>query len=129
VRVEEHDPDLVVPSSYEDLDSVGYLGGHGLGELLNLEQEATEVALGRAGRLTSLLRCPRLNAFVVGELVYLLEMETVVVAALLGVNPFDQPALDDLKRLTYGLAGRVGFEGGRADAQRWLARKEAAHVV
>lgn len=129
IRVEDHGAEVVVPTSYEDLEQVGYLGGHGLGELVNLEQQATELALARAGRPTSTLVCPGINAFVLGQLLYLFEMEAVIIGGLLGVNPFDQPGLEDGKQLTYGLAGRPGYEGRRADVQRWLARKEGRRVL
>jgi hypothetical protein len=39
------------------------------------------------------------------------------------------PAADDERQLTYGLAGRPGFEGMRAEAQRWLGRKDARWIV
>jgi glucose-6-phosphate isomerase len=129
IRVEEHDDDVPVPKSYEDLGSVSYLGGTTLGTLMNMEQQGTELALAKAGRMTSTIVCPRLNAFVVGQLVYLFELETVVTAGLLNVNAFDQPGVEESKQLTYGLAGRPGYEAKRADVQRWTAKKETRYVL
>ena len=129
VRVEDHGPEVTVPKSYEDLESVSYLGGLGLGELVNVEHQATELALAKAGRLSSTIICPRVHGFALGQLFYLLEMEAVVLAELLGVNPFDQPGLEEGKQLAYGLAGRPGAEARRAEVQRWVARKEARYVV
>jgi glucose-6-phosphate isomerase len=39
-------------------------------------------------------------------LIVLLEMETVVVAELLGIDPFDQPAVEDGKRLAWEYLSR-----------------------
>ena len=129
VRVEDHGAELTVPRSYEDIERIAYLGGLGLGALVNMEQQATELALATAGRPSSTIVCPRVHAFTLGQLFYLFEMEAVVMAHLLAVNPFDQPGLDEGKQLTYGLAGRAGAEARRADVQRWVAKKEARYVV
>jgi glucose-6-phosphate isomerase len=129
LRVEEHGAEIEIPRAYDDLESVGYLGGHRLGALLNMEQQGTELALAKAGRMTSTIVCPRVSPFVVGQLLHLLETEAVVTAGLLGVDPFDQPGIEEGKALTWGLAGRPGFEGKRADVQRWAARKDAHYVV
>jgi len=51
VRVEDHGRELSIPTAYGDLDGVGYLGGNGLGGLLNMEQRATELALVQQSRM------------------------------------------------------------------------------
>jgi glucose-6-phosphate isomerase len=129
VHVEHQGAELTVPKSYEDLDSVAYLGGLGLGALVNMERQATELALAKARRPSATIVCPRVHGFVLGQLFYLLETEAVVMADLLAVNPFDQPGLEEGKQLTYGLAGRTGAEGRRAEVQRWVAKKEARYVL
>jgi glucose-6-phosphate isomerase len=129
VRVEDLEPDVTVPKSYEDLETIAYLGGLGIGALGNLEQQATELALAKARRPSATLRCPRVRGFAVGQLVQLLETTAVVLADLLAVNPFDQPGLEEGKQLAYGLAGRAGAEGRRAEVQRWAAKRESRYVV
>jgi glucose-6-phosphate isomerase len=129
VRVEDHGVRLEVPHGYGDLESVGYLGGRTLGDLLNLEQRATEVSLARVGRLTTTLRLPALNAFTLGQLFYLLEVQTAFAGTLYRVNPFDQPGIEGCKRLIYGLAGRRGFEEKRAEVEAWMQRKSPRYVI
>jgi glucose-6-phosphate isomerase len=129
IRVEDHGTDLLVPTSYEDLETVAYLGGIGLGALVNMEQQATELALAKARRPSSTVVCPRVHGFTVGQLLYLLETEAVILADLLAVEPFDQPGLEEGKQLTYGLAGRPGAEARRAEMQRWLAKKDGRYVL
>ena len=56
----------------------------------------TRAPLARHGRPYRTLRyCWRRHAL--GELIVLLETETVAMAELLGVNPFDQPAVEEGK--------------------------------
>ena len=129
VRVEDHGAEVTVPKGYEDLESVAYLGGGGLGALVNMEQQATELALAKARRPSATIVCPRVRPFTLGQLLYLLETEAVIMADLLAVDPFTQPGLDEGKQLAYGLAGRAGGEGRRAEVQRWVVRKEPRYVV
>jgi glucose-6-phosphate isomerase len=129
VRVEDHGVRLEIPRGYGDLESVGYLGGRALGELLNLEQRATEVSLAERGRMTTTLHVPMVNAFTLGQLLYLLEVQTVLEAALYRVDPFDQPGIEAGKRLTYGMAGRRGFEEKRAEVEAWMQKKSPKYVI
>jgi len=129
VRVEDHGVTVDVPISYQDLDILGYLGGHSLGELLNAEQRATEVALGKQGRPTATVEVPAVNAFTLGQLFYLFQMATVVAGTLARIDPFGQPGVEEGKQLTYGLMGRAGFEARRDEIESWLARKDPRFVV
>src|SRR5947208_93866 len=118
-----------LPTTYQDLEGVGYLGGHSLGELLNAEQRATELALAKRGRPSATLVLPAVNAFTLGQLLYLLETATVAVGALASIDPFGQPGVEEGKRLAYGLMGRPGFEANRAEVEAWLARKDARFIL
>jgi glucose-6-phosphate isomerase len=129
IRVEDHGVRLEIPQGYGDLESVGYLGGRSLGELLNLEQRATEISLAERGRLTTTLHVPMINAYTLGQLFYLLEVQTVLEAALYRVDPFNQPGIEAGKRLTYGMAGRRGFEEKRAEVEAWMQRKSPKYVI
>src|SRR5437667_446416 len=128
-RVEDHGAAVDLPTTYQDLEGVGYLGGHSLGELLNAEQRATELALAKRGRPSATLVLPAVNAFTLGQLLYLLETATVAVGALAGIDPFGQPGVEEGKRLAYGLMGRPGFEANRAEVEAWLARKDARFIL
>jgi glucose-6-phosphate isomerase len=129
LRVEDHGASVDLPATYQDLESVGYLGGHSLGELLNAEQRATELALGKRGRPSATIVLPAVNPFTLGQILYLFEMATVATGALAGVDPFGQPGVEEGKQLAYGLMGRPGFEARRAEVEAWMARKDARFVL
>lgn len=82
-------------------DKVSYLGGHSLGELINAEQRATEIVLTKAKRPNMRITIPKVNPNTVGQLLYMLEVQTVISAGLYNINPFDQPGVEEGKRLTY----------------------------
>ncbi len=129
MRVEDHGHELPVPVAYADLDGIGYLGGTGLGQLLNLEQRATELALRKRQRPLITLSVPQINAFTLGQLFYLFEVAVVFAASLYRINPFDQPGVEEAKRLTYGQAGRKGFESQRAEVEAVLGHKRSEYVL
>lgn len=109
LEVEQHPRDLTIPSAYEDLEGVGYLGGHSLAELLNVECDATRKALTEAGRPNSTIRLGALNERNLGYLMQALEIQTAVAGDLYGVNAFDQPGVEAGKNITYSRMGRPGY--------------------
>lgn len=88
-----------IPQEHSDLTAIAPLAGHRLGELFEAELAATRETLVRHGRPVRTFRFAPGDARAMGEFIMLLEMETVVVAELLGVNPFDQPAVEEGKVL------------------------------
>jgi len=124
LRVDEHAADLQIPTAFTDVDTLACLGGHTFGELLNMEQKATEIALADAGRMTTTLTVPRVDEASIGELFHFFEVQTLVMGGLLGVDPLDQPGVEAGKRNTYALAGKKGAESlaaeihARADAKQ-----------
>lgn len=89
-----------VPASASKYDAVKPLAGHTLGEMFYAEFEATRAMLARRARPARTFSLP-FEAHALGELIVLLETETVVVAELLGIDPFDQPAVEDGKKLAW----------------------------
>jgi glucose-6-phosphate isomerase len=113
--------DMEIPRLYGEIEELGYLGGHTLGELLRVEKEATEAALAQRGRMNMSIELPDVDARSLGGLFMLLQIATVYAGGLYGVDPLDQPGVELGKQLTYGIMGRAGFEKHR---QEWEARQE-----
>ncbi len=129
LRVEEHGTAVDVPAGYQDLDDVGYLGGHSLGELRNAQQRAAEATLARHAQPSVTVTLPALNPFTVGQLLFLLQMTAVVTDSLTD-TPVDPVSLDgEAQRLTCGLLGRTGFGEEAAEVEQWLARKDPRLVL
>jgi glucose-6-phosphate isomerase len=120
---------VTIPSAYTDLEGVAYLGGHTFNELINAEQQATAIALNDAGRPNMTHTLPAINAFTIGQLFMLLEMQTAIAGALLNINTFDQPGVEAGKIATYALLGRDGFGERRAAIAAARARRSAQWEV
>ncbi len=109
VEVEEHPRDLPIPKAYEDLEGVGYLGGHTMAGLLNVECDATRKALTEAGRPNCTIRLGRVDEEHLGYFFQALEIQTAIAGSLYGVNAFDQPGVEAGKQITYSRMGRPGY--------------------
>jgi glucose-6-phosphate isomerase len=109
VEVENHPLDLQIQGAYKDLEGVGYLGGHTMAELLNVECDATRRALTEAGRPNCTIRLGEPNEENLGYLLQALEVQTAIAGTLYGVNAFDQPGVEAGKQITYKRMGRPGY--------------------
>ena len=123
IRVAAHEHDIAIPRKEGDAEELAFLSGHSMGELLNMEQQATELALADAGRITSLLTLERCDEAALGQLFHFFEVQTVITGGLLGVDPLDQPGVEAGKRLTFAMAGRKGYEADARRVAEMLARK------
>ncbi len=99
-----------IPKMYPEAEALAYLGGHSLNELIQAELQATRMSLAKNGRPSLLITLPRINPFTVGQLLFLLELETYLCGQLLSIDPLDQPGVEQGKVLAYALLGRKGFE-------------------
>ncbi|MBA7649889.1 Glucose-6-phosphate isomerase [subsurface metagenome] len=121
--VENSGETVVIPPPPEQMDGQSYLGGHGLEELMKSEAQATQFALTKAGRSNMSLILPEINPFTIGQLLFLLEVQTVFTGGLYDVNPMDQPGVEASKQYIYGMMGRIGFEDKAREAKEWQTRK------
>lgn len=86
---------------------IPFLAGRALGDLVAAQTEAVPEALGRAGRPVRTIDLDRVDATAYGALLMHMMIETMLAARLLGIDAFDQPAVELAKTLTRErLAGR-----------------------
>jgi glucose-6-phosphate isomerase len=109
--------------------AVDYLGGHSFNELLAAEAEGTALALAEAGRPNAIFRLPEINAFTVGQLIYLLEVATAVSGEFYNINAFDQPGVEAGKMRAYALLGRPGYEARRAEIEARREKRKARYEI
>ncbi|MFO7168567.1 MAG: glucose-6-phosphate isomerase [Chloroflexota bacterium] len=129
LAVERYGRETPIPGAYADLEGVAYLGGHTFAELISAEQRATAIALTEAGKPNITHTLPEVNAFTLGQLFMLLEMQTAIAGELWNINAFDQPGVEAGKIATYALLGRSGFEQRRREIEAAQARREERWIV
>lgn len=127
-RVNEFGDQGAVPAAFGDIKGVGYLGGHSLAELINAEQSATEMALAKAGRPSLRIEFPRVDAYVLGQAMMLLEIATVFAGGLYRIDPLDQPGVEWGKKYASAMMGRAGFEKEADEVADWKAKLPARRI-
>jgi glucose-6-phosphate isomerase len=92
---------------------LAYLAGTTMGDLLAAEQRATATSLVRNHRPTRIIKLPRLDERGLGALLMHFMLETVIAADLLGVDAFDQPAVEEGKVLARQYLGERASGGAQ----------------
>ena len=110
IGVEKFRSIVDIPRGCDQFPDVAFLSGHTLNELINTERKATEYALTTAERLNHTIILPEINAFTIGQLLFLFEMETAFAGAMLDIDTYNQPGVEGGKNATYALFGRKGYE-------------------
>ena len=115
IAVDNYRSTVEISEGCKDIPDVSFLCGHIMNELITAERKATEYALTTAHRLNYTITLPEVNAFTIGELLYLFEMETAYAGAMLNINTFNQPGVEGGKNATYALFGRKGYENTKKE--------------
>jgi glucose-6-phosphate isomerase len=54
-----------------------------------------------------------------GQLLLFFEVQTAFAGGLFEINPFDQPGVEEGKKLTYGMLGKKGHEDKATEIRNW----------
>jgi len=89
-----------LPADLAAKAGVGFLADKTVGDLVAAQSHAVPEALGRAGRPVRTFDLDRLDEASLGALMMHCMLETILAARLMGVDPFDQPAVELAKVIT-----------------------------
>lgn len=128
VAVKERSTDVKIPAAFPDVKELGYLAGHSLGELIDIEQRATAGALARRGRPNMTIHLDRVDAAHVGQLMMLLEVATAYAGQLYDIDAFNQPGVELGKQFAYALLGRPGADAAKKEWES-LPKSDARWIV
>lgn len=109
IEVEKRRNSFVIPKAGQGGEGLNYLAGSTLEKLLQSEFQATREVLAKRGRMNYKITLPEVSPYIIGQLVFLYMLMTAYMGELLGVNAFDQPAVEEGKKITYRLMGRQGY--------------------
>ena len=98
---------LEVPHIDGDDDGLNYLAGKDFSEINNAAYMGTTKAHVDGGVPNICIEIDKNNAASFGELVYFFELACGISGYVLGVNPFDQPGVEEYKKNMFELLGKV----------------------
>ncbi|UCF05676.1 MAG: glucose-6-phosphate isomerase [bacterium] len=102
--------DIAVPPDTDDLDNLNYLAGRPMSEINRKAFEGTVDAHASGGLPVLSIEVPVINVEAIGSLFVFFEMSIAVSGLMLGINPFDQPGVEEYKRRMFNLLGKPGVE-------------------
>jgi glucose-6-phosphate isomerase len=97
-----------VPQNFADIEGLSYLKDRTMGDLFAAAGRATAETLANNGRPTRVFDVPVLDETSMGALMMHFMLETVIAADLIGVNAFDQPAVEECKILAREYLAKAG---------------------
>ncbi|MDR2546192.1 MAG: glucose-6-phosphate isomerase [Lachnospiraceae bacterium] len=120
IDIEKSRSEIIIGKEAVDLDGLNYLAGQSV-EFVNRSAMNGTILAHTDGQVPNLiLRIPEINEFFLGELFYFFEFACGVSGYMLGVNPFDQPGVEDYKVNMFALLGKPGFEVKREELLKRL---------
>lgn len=99
IRVEKWPEDQMIPDVFPDVPSLSAVAGVTMAEALEAARQANAEALAANDRFNALFSLPELNAFHLGELMYLLALSVAYEGELADVDAFNQPGVEAYKRV------------------------------
>ena len=94
-----------IPHGCGDIPTIAFLGGKSHNQLIEAERQGTEYALYKAERMCQIIELPEVSAHTIGQLLYFFELVTAYAGALLNINTFNQPGVEESKIAAYAVMG------------------------
>lgn len=110
INIETSKEDITMKADEDNLDGLNYLEGKGLDYINKKAMEGTMMAHTKGGVPNILINVEELTEEAIGELIYFFELACAVSGKILGVNPFNQPGVEEYKKNMFKLLGKPGYE-------------------
>ena len=109
IRFDPPEASVTIAGDYKDLDGLNYLEGKTLAFVDEQAYRGTLAAHVDGGVPVITMEAGKLDGKKLGELLWFFELSCGISAYVLGVNPFDQPGVEDYKRNMFALLGKPGY--------------------
>lgn len=110
ISVTEPNRHLEFPSNDDNLDGLNFLAGRRIDDVNKMAELGTRLAHTDGNVPNLKIEMPKLNEYYLGQLIYFFERAVGISGYILGVNPFDQPGVEDYKRNMFALLEKPGYE-------------------
>ncbi|MBP3889303.1 MAG: glucose-6-phosphate isomerase [Cellulosilyticum sp.] len=110
LNVESPRKNVTLQEEATDLDGLNYLAGKTMDFVNKQAYQGTLLAHVDGGVPNVVINLPAIDAYNMGALIYFFEKACGISGYLLGVNPFNQPGVEEYKKNMFALLGKKGFE-------------------
>ncbi len=123
LKVEAFRARTPIPHGCDGIPTIAFLGGKSHNQLIEAERQGTEYAVYRSGHVSQTITLPTVCAETIGQLLYFFELVTAYAGALLNIDAFNQPGVEESKVASYAV---MGYESEKHSAKREEMKKRPA---
>lgn len=109
IHVEKPRRDIDIKQDEGNLDGLNFLSGKSIDFVNKMAFEGTLMAHTKGGVPNLVISLPEMNEYYFGKLIYFFEKSCAISGYTLGVNPFDQPGVEEYKKNMFRLLGKPGY--------------------
>ena len=120
IRVENPRHDVKIPGDEKNLDQLNFLEGKSLNYVNDRAYEGVVLAHTDGGVPVMTVNIPDQSAHTLGYMIYFFELAIAISGYLNGINPFNQPGVEEYKRNMFGLLNKPGYEDLHDDLTKRL---------
>ena len=110
LSVEAPEHEVIIPTDNDNLDGLNFIAGKRIDQVNKMAELGTRIAHVDGGVPNMRITIPALEERYLGQLIYFFEKACGISGYLLGVNPFNQPGVEDYKRNMFALLEKPGYE-------------------
>ncbi len=109
LEIKEPNSDITINADDDNLDGLNYLAGKGLDFVNKKAMEGTIKAHVSGDVPNIVISLEKLDEVNIGELIYFFEKACAMSGMILGVNPFNQPGVEEYKKNMFKLLKKPGY--------------------
>ncbi|MBR3696906.1 MAG: glucose-6-phosphate isomerase [Clostridia bacterium] len=109
IKIKENSSEITIQTDEQNLDGLNYLADKTLGYVNSKAMEGTIQAHVNGNVPNLMIEIDKLDEENMGELIYFFEKACAISGNLLGVNPFNQPGVEEYKKNMFKLLKKPGY--------------------
>ncbi len=122
VKFDKPQREVYIKEDADNGDGLNFLAGKPMSYINEKAYEGTVLAHTDGNTPNLVLEVLALDEASLGYLIYFFEKACAISGYMLGVNPFDQPGVENYKKNMFALLGKPGYEADRATLEARLGK-------
>ena len=110
LEIENYDNDIEIKEDIDNLDGLNYLAGKTMNYVNTQAMEGTTIAHVKGNVPNIRIKIENVSAKTLAELFYFFEITVGVSGYMMGINPFNQPGVEEYKAQMFKLLGKPGYK-------------------
>ena len=120
--IDKPEKELVLKKEEQDGDGLNFLADKPMSFVNQKAYEGTILAHTDGGVPNLVVHIDQADEYELGYLIYFFEKACAISGYMLGVNPFNQPGVENYKSNMFALLGKPGYESAKAELEKRLRK-------